>query len=216
MAFTLGSLRGHVLRLLDDPDGGGYSDDLLLDGISAAFDAILPWIPKTASIVLTGDGNTTVFDLPADLYEIEAVSSNLNGDIWPRTVLAPGQKLGLWVQEDNQWLDYPVNQITFAKPIRSGELVTILYLSYWDKPTSMTVLEEPLEPPDMALVGITLYAASYLILPSAIGVSEINPFKRKGDSGTPEHNPMQTTSKFLRDLFVQEMSRHPKHQKASR
>jgi len=216
MATTLGELRSRILRLLGDPEGAGYSGDLLLDGIVAAMEAILPWMPKTARTLFTGDGNTVIYALPSDLYETEAVVVNLSGEVLPRSVLSPGQKLGLYSTNVNQWIEYPSGSMTFAKALRTGEVYDLYYLARWTKPTTTSLDSEVLETPDVALTGLTIYAAAYVILPTAIGVSELNPFKTRVDSGNPTHNPMQDTALYLLDLFAKEMNRHPKHQKATK
>ena len=111
---TLSELRARILRLLDDPEGAGYSDDLLLNAISAALDAILPWAPKTSISSITGDGTTKAFPLPTDLYEIEALVDESTGEVLPRSVLAPGLLLGVNSRNNNDWLEYPSGSISFA------------------------------------------------------------------------------------------------------
>lgn len=213
---TVGELRLRILRLLGDIEGAGYSDELIVDAIGASFHAILPWRPKTASITLTGDGDTVTFALPDDLYEIEAVIDDESGEVLPRSVLSPGQKVGQYSTNVNQWIEYPYGSITLAKALNTNETYTLMYLAYWNKPDTATSLDEQIEPPDIVLTGLTLYASAYAILPTAIGVAEIRPFNTRIDSGNPEHNPMQKTAIYLLDLFAKEMNRHPKHQKATK
>lgn len=210
---TLDELRYQIFRLLGTPDGTGYSNELVIDSINMAFDAILPWMPKTATTTLAGTGTTSTFALPAHLYEVEAVIDN-DGEVLPRSFLIPGQHIGERTENINDWLEYPSGSITFSKAISSGYSYTVYYLAHWNKPTISTEGTSTMEPPERATIGIALYSAAYCILPAAVGASEIRQFGTRVDSGTPEHNPMQKTMLYLLDLFQREMSRHPKHQKA--
>lgn len=213
---TLLSLRSRILRILGDPEGTGYSDDLLFDAISAAFDGILPWVPKTGQTTITGDGATTVFALPAYMYEIEAVVSLDTGEILPKAVLVPGVYRGEKLEGTNDWILYPTGSITFSKALASGSVYEIFYLAEWTKPNEDTELSTVLEPPAYLTTAISLYAAAYALLPAAVGVAEVGPWKSKPDLGTPEHNPLQKAATFLLTCFQQEISRHPRHQKSQR
>lgn len=213
---SLGDLRSQVLRLLGDPAGSGYEDTLILDGINAAFDAILPWTPKTAKSTITGDGTATAFLSPADCYEIEAVVKDSTGEVLPRTMLVASQKIGLMSLNSNDWIEYPDKYLSFSKAPSTGEIYSVYYLAHWTKFTTATDMTTLIEPPERSLIGITLYAAAYILLPAAVGASEVRQFATRIDSGTPEHNPMQRTALYLLELFQREMGRHPKHQKASK
>jgi hypothetical protein len=213
---TLGELRSRILRLLGDPNGAGYSDEILLDSISSALDAILPWTPKTASETLTGDGTTRVFELPADLYEVEAIIVETTGEVLPGAILVPHGNFGVGITSTNDWLATPSGSITFSYAPGSGVIYNLYYLAYWTKPTTFNDLTLILEPPAQSLIGLTLYSTAYCLLPEAVGASEIRQFGTRIDSGTPEHNPMQKTALYMLDLFQREMNRHPKHQKAAK
>lgn len=212
---TLDELRFQIFRLLGTPDGTGYEDALILDAISMAFDAILPWIPKTVTTTFTGDGSTTSFVLPSHLYELEAIVDE-QGEVLPRAILAVGQHIGTRSDNINDWLEYPSGSVTFSKPLSTDEVYTVYYLAHWNKPTADTDKAASMEPPEIATIGIVLYASAYAIFPAAVGASEIRQFNTRIDSGTPEQNPMQKTALYILDLFQKEMSRHPKHQKAAK
>jgi hypothetical protein len=187
-----------------------------VDAINAALDAILPWVPKTAKTTFTGDGTSVVFALPGDLYEIEAVVVNSSGEVLPRSILSPGQKLGLLSLNTNQWLEYPNGSITLAKPLNTNEVYDLYYLAHWAKVTATSLDATVMEPPAVTMIGLTIFAAAYALLPSAVGAAEYGQFKTRIDSGNPEHNPMQKTTLYLLELFAREMNRHPKHQKATK
>jgi hypothetical protein len=212
---TLGELRSRLLRLLGDPEGSGYSDALLIDAISNAFDAILPWMPKTSKHTLTGDGTAVSFALPSDYYDAEALLSE-EGEALPKAYLTTGQFLGERSNNANDWIEYPNGYLSLSNPISSGAEYTLYYLARWAKPTVNTEEAANMEPPEIATIGISLYSAAYALLPAAIGAAEVRQFNTRIDSGTPEHNPIQRTALYLLDLFKLEMSRHPKHQKAAK
>lgn len=211
---TFGELKNRVLRLLSDPSGAGYSDDLILDAISAAHDGILPWVPKTGSTTLTGDGVTAAFSLPSNFYAVEAIVDDSTGELLPQSVLTPGRYFGDSTTNTNDWILNPSGQITFSKEISSGCTYTLMYLATWSKPVSGSPTDLVLEPPASAIVGMSLYAAAYALLPSAVSASEVRQFNTRVDSGNPEHNPMQRAADYLMKLFANEMNRHPKYQRA--
>jgi hypothetical protein len=210
---TLEELRNQIYRLLGSPDGTGYTNELVIDSINMAFDAILPWVPKTETVTIVGSENSVTFTLPEHTYEVEAVINN-DGEVLPRSFLLPGQHIGIRSENINDWMEYPEGSITFSKALNTGQIYTVYYLAHWNKPTTSTEKTTIMEPPERATIGIALYGAAYCLLPSAVGASEIRQFGTRIDSGTPEHNPMQKTMLYLLDLFQREMSRHPKHQKA--
>lgn len=207
---TLGELRLRILRLLDDPEGAGYPNELLFDGMSAALDAILPWAPKTATITLACNGVLTTFALPADLYDIESLVAK-NGEVLPRISLSPGNFLGVSAPNPYSWLEYPAGSVSFGKA--PPDIVTLYYLAYWDKPSTFNA-DFVLTTPGYVIHGLALYSMAYALNPAAVGVAEINPYKTRVDSGTPEHNPLQRSVSFIMEAFTREMNRHPKHMRA--
>lgn len=213
---TLGELRNRVLRLLDDPDGANYTPELQLDAICAAHDAILPWQPKTEIANLAGNSVLTVFALPTEVYEVEACVVRSSGENLPQAFFIPGKFRGAGLGATNDWLEYPHGQLTFSKAIPAGETYDVYYTAHWSHPDSTWADTMPLEPPEFVMVAMSLYAASYAILPAAVSVSEVRQWATKVDSGTPEHNPMQKSSDYLLKLFIAEIGRHPRHQRAQR
>lgn len=211
---TVTQLRSRVGRMLTDPDFDGYDADLFYDGLAVALDAILPWVPKVSVETITGDGSTS-YTLPDDCYQVEAILSDNTGELLPRAVLVPGYSIGDNIEAENDWLEYPHGSISFSKALASGETYTLYYLAYWTKPTAND-LEDDIEPPESTVLGLVLYTTAYMLTPSAISASEVRQFNTKVDSGHPEHNPMQVTTKFLLRLFAEEMNRHPKYQKAQK
>lgn len=212
---TLAEFRSRVLRFLGDADGVTYEDDLLIDAICQAIDAILPWVPKGSLATITGNG-AYAYALPVDCYSVESVQNNTTGLILPRSILSPGQYRGAGISDtENDWIEYPNGFLTFSNALDSDDVLTLFYHAYWAKPNAL-VPAGVLEPPRYAEYGMVLYAAHYAILPSVVNIAEIRNWATRQDSGTPEHNPMEKTALYLLQLFIQEMNRLPKISKASK
>ena len=213
---TVANLKNRVYRLLINPEQDAYDSELFYDALGAALDAILPWFPKTAILTLAGDGGNTQA-LPTDIYITEACVDDATGEMLPKANLIPGYTRGEDIAATNDWLEFPSGSLTFSKAITVGETYTLYYLAHWSKPTSEDDEEDTnLETPEFLDTALVLYATAQMILPSALSASEVRQFNTKVDSGNPEHNPMQQTSKYLLRLFMDEMSRHPKYQRAQR
>jgi hypothetical protein len=211
---TLGELRGKILRILDDPSGGGYSDELLYDAIEASYVAILPWIPKPEKDItsIVGDGSTTEFTLPDDLFEVQSLIVQETGEVLPRGILSPGSYHGDNIESTNDWILFPYGSISFSKPLNDGEIYELWYTATWAMPADMSDLDVALEVPQVATTGITYYASAYTLNPTAIGASELRQFGTKPDTGTPEHNPVRDAVNFLMNAFQREMNRLPEFQ----
>lgn len=200
--------------MIGDTLGATYTGNIMWDGINAALDAILPWIPKQAQSTITGDGSTTAFDLPDDCYEIEAVVSQDTGETMSKVVFAPGVVFSDLTSTENLWILAPSNQIAFAKAPTDGCIYDLRYLCTWAKVSDTTDLGTAIEPPDWTVVGLTLYATAYLLISSSLDTSNMRQFNTRVDSGNPEDNPIQRSISYLLKLFNQEMNRHPKYQRA--
>lgn len=201
--------------MLSDAEFSGYDEEMFYDALGAALDAILPWVPKTATATLTGDGSSG-YALPSDLYEIAAIVDDDTGELLPHSVLIPGSYRGINLAETNDWLEYPHGYVSFSKEVTVGETYTLYYLAHWTKPTGTSQDSIDLEPPDFTNNGLVLYSTAYMLFPSAVSAAEVRQFNTKVDSGNPEHNPMQRSATYLIGLFMDEMNRHPRHQKAQR
>ncbi|MGC9423771.1 hypothetical protein [Vibrio sp.] len=212
---TLDQIQNRVYRLLSNPDKSAYDLELFFDALGAALDAILPWVPKTGTIAIEGDGSYT-YDLPEDCYEVETVLSDADGEMLPKAMLIPTHFRGDNIEGTNDWIEYPHGSITFSKALTVGETYTLYYLAHWTKPTSSTNLSTPLETPEYVSNALALYTTAQMLIPAAISASEVRQFNTKVDSGNPEHNPMQETTRYLLKMFTEEMNRHPKYQKAQR
>jgi hypothetical protein len=201
--------------MLSDPEQGAYDSELFLNSLASALDAILPWFPKTAISTITGTGAYT-YTLPDDYYRIETCVNDADGEMLPSAMLISGNFRGDDIQGTNDWIEYPHGSITFSKSLDTGQSYTLFYLAHWTRPTINSQDEEVLETPDFLDTALALYTTAQMLLPQAVSASEVRQFNTRVDSGNPEHNPMQESTKFLLRLFNDEMNRHPKYQKAQR
>lgn len=209
---TFGELKNRILRMLGDPNGEGYSDELLLDAVQAAQLAILPWMPNPSTTEFAA--GSTVYELPDDFYAVEAVVVHSTGEILPQAIFAPGNYHGANISGTNDWIEYPAGSITFSKEL--GGVYDLYYLATWTELDEHTVDSFVLSAPAQSIVGMVLYGAAYALQPQAIGTAEVRQFATRVDSGNPEHNPLQDSATYLLKLFVNEMNRHPKYQRSQR
>lgn len=193
----------------DDPDSGtSYSDDLLLDSVHAAYDAILPYVWKAAAADLTGGLQS--FPMPDDLYEVQAVWDAGQSTYIDPAILAPGEPSA--TETGNAWYEYPLGTLTLYNAIGSSG-GTLYYAATWSKPLQDA---DVLEVPEYAMTGLIYYGASYATLNKASAAARLGNYKTKQDSGNPEHNPLLTYSSFLLKRFEYEMARMPKIAKGIR
>lgn len=209
---TLTELHAKIYRILNDPDEKTYELDMMNDGIHAGLDAIMPWVPMlstTELIYTSGSSAGTLFDLPDDLYDIEAVYS-VSGSPIPPALLSPTTYRGSQVTV-NDWLLFPRNQISFSLALT--ENVTVYYLAYWPK---ITVKTSNVGVPSHIITALSFYAAAYCLIPEGISSAEIRQWNTKIDSGNPEHNPVAVRVNALLHLFDVEMRRHKAYTRAPR
>jgi hypothetical protein len=200
--------------LVEDPERESYEPEVFLDAISSAHDALLPFWPKASVASITVVSGTKTYDLPTDIFEVEAVVDSVTGEVLPQASIFSGAFLGQNVSAPNDWALYPDGQVTFFKA-PSNDL-DLYYSAIWTKPTESALDDDPLEPPDFLTTAMTYYGASYLITPAAVSITEIRQFNQKVDSGNPEHNPMKKASDWLMDRFLHEMKRLPAYRKSQR
>lgn len=208
---TLAQLKARTLRLIGNAEAEGLEQATILDGITAALDAILPWAPKLATTFLTGDATLKAFDLPVDFYSMDAVVLRETGEILAQAIFSPANYYGEKIEATNNWLLLPTGQLSFSKTPSTGQIIDLYYCATWTKPTADNESEE-LETPSYLDYSIALYAAAYILMPDTVAYSTgIGPYKTKVDSGNPEHNPIQKQINFLLAQFAAEIGRHPRH-----
>jgi hypothetical protein len=213
---TLGELKGRVLRLLDNPTGESYTNELLLEAVESAYMAVLPWRPKPNTDTITGDGSAVAFVLPTDLYEIQAITVNESGEMLPSAVFHPGSYHGEDIDKTNDWIEYPSGSVTFSKALDSGEVYDLWYTAYWTPPDDMEDENDVLEVPEVLITAVAYYSSAYALMPGAVSAADIRQWNIDVDSGTPAHNPVRDAVTYLMNMFQQEMNRVPKFQRSQR
>lgn len=206
MATSFGDLKKAVVRLLDDTiittdnivGGKDFSPELLRDSICAGLKAILPHAWKSSSYTILDE--TTELDLPSDLYHVEGVYDNQLDSYLEENILTAGTPTAS--EAGNMWLEYPEGHLTFLSELTDGG--TLYYAAYWTEPE---LDADIIEAPAVSIAGIAFYAASYCLLPKAIGIAKIRQYNVKVDSGTPEDNPIMTMANHFTKRFELEMSR---------
>jgi len=212
MGILFSALRDKIYRMLDDPTGEGFSEDLLKDGIHAALDAILPWVPMRATVTLavtSGSNGNMEYALPDDCYGIEGVY-DIDGVPIRYARLDPEMYRGDASQEQD-WIEYPIGHLLFSKEVTDD--LTVFYVAYWPKPTTSNSY---IAVPNHLVTALSLYATAYSLIPGGISSATIRQFNQRVDSGTPEDNPLGTRVEKLLRLFEIEMNRYPPHLRATR
>lgn len=161
MLRTLQNALDKVRGLIADPGGDEplFSDELITAGLMDSLHAILPWVAITATSEFDGDGTTHQFELPADLYEVQAVHCKSSNSFIPRIGLFPGS---IWTSgegtamDEQTFIEYPSGYISLAVPPNAQDKVTIFYTAYWPETTEAG---DPLSPPEMCYPAMCYYAA---------------------------------------------------------
>jgi len=213
MTLTYAQFVGKVQRLISDPDGTVYSDELLHDAVCAAHDAVLPWVPNYNDVVLTAGSDGDLFILPTDVYDLQAVQVVETMLFIPRATLASGTTRGYTLAE-NDWIESPRGYLSLSKALSEGATLSLHYLASWPKPPLPGSTTFVIRVPEYAHQGMIYYAASIVLTPPIVDTATLNPFKSRVDSGNPEHNPMRDVSNWFRQLWLQEMKNMPPYQKA--
>lgn len=214
MAITYAELVSKVSRLVSDPDITTYTDEIYHDGICAAHDAILPWVPNFQVATLTyTSGSSGKFLLPTDAYDIQAVCIGAEKFMSKATLAAGTTRptsltYGDWIESPKGYLNISTDEEYIASDI------TVHYLAHWPKPPATGNSGFSIVVPACAYMGMIYYAASVVVTPVVVDISTLGPFKIRVESGTPEDNPMMRTSEWFRNLFLQEMKMMPPYQKA--
>ena len=217
MATVYGEFVEAIYRQLSDPDqeDPSFSEDVVYDAVVAAHDAILPWVPNFNEVELTTGSDPDLFELPDDVYELQAVQLvDDNKKFIPQATLAAGTARGNTLAE-NDWTESPRGYLSLANDLTEGDTIKVYYLARWPVPTSSSDTSFELVVPRHAWQGIIYYALSVILSPKIMDTATLGTFKSKVDSGNPEHNPLKDNANWFRSLFLQEMKMMPPYQKVA-
>lgn len=206
---TYDNIQQRIYRLLNDPGATTYSDELVYDGVLAAHEAILPWVPKFMTATLTTGSDGQTLTLPADVYSVQALRNVDSGAFIRKANMAPGTVRHADVSQVVDWIEYPIGYLNLSPEVDAGTLYTLYYHAYWNTPASATDTTFVMEVPRHALQGLMLYACAVVLSPSAINSASIRQFNLRVDSGTPEDNPLKVEADYMLRRFYQEMKMMP-------
>jgi hypothetical protein len=215
MSFTFGDFVGKVLRVLGDPEGDIFEDDIIFDGCVAAHEAILPWSPKKAVATIVTDttsgslGGGGVYALPSDCYQMQSVQTLSDGSFLPKATLASGTARNVGNSAYNDWIEYPYGSISLSEELLDDEEIKLYYFAHWSAPASDTDQTFVFEVPPQAYIGMVYYAGAHCLMPKAVDAAQIRQFNQRMDSGNPEHNPLKVEAKYLLERFYAEMKLLP-------
>lgn len=212
---TYDFIQSRIYRLLNDPNATTYGDELVYDGLVAAQEAILPWVPKQAVYTMTSGSDGYLLQLPSNLYQIQAIRQVETGKFIQKATMAP-----LTVRtNDNQnfidWIDYPSGYISLNYQVEEGTEFEVYYFAHWNLPNDASDIEFVMEVPQYAHQGLVYYAGAHVLIPSAVNSATIRQFNLRVDSGDPEHNPLKVEADYLRSLFFTEMKFMPPYVRVS-
>lgn len=212
---TYANLHDRALRILDDPAGTDYDDDIVYDSFTAAFDAILPWVPMFNEAILTAGSIGDVFQLPDDVYSVQAVQRVEDGYFLPRATIAPNTQRNVSLDIENNWIEYPSGYLSLHATLDEGGELKVYYLAEWPKPSTASDFTFVVTVPSYAHQGMVLYAASQMLLPTGTSTATIRQWNLRVDSGTPEDNPLELMSDVFLRRFHHEMKMMPPYIKAT-
>lgn len=205
---TYSDLTNRVLRTLKDVDQAKYDDDLIYDGLIAAHDAILPWVPNYGVMTLTAGSIGDTFVLPDDCYAVDAVQLVASGLFIPKSILSPNTVRGLYTTS-NDWIDYPHGYLSLSSTLDEGSTIKIYYRAIWDKPSSSADTTHVITPPSYAHNAMIYYTCSHCLIPEAVSNANLSQFKMRPEMGTPEDLPLEIMTDFFMKRFYAEMKMMP-------
>lgn len=206
---TYDSLQQRIYRLLSDPAAARYGDELIYDGVVAAHEAILPWVPKFMSITVTAGSDGQTITLPSDVYAVQALRRVENGAFIRKANMAPGTVRHTDLDQAIDWIEYPAGYLNLSPDVDAGEEFILYYHAYWNIPASASDTSFVLEVPRCAHQGLIFYACAVALTPSSVNSASIRQFNLRIDSGTPEDNPLKAEADYMLKRFYQEMKMMP-------
>lgn len=210
---TYADLVNRVLRTLKDVDQAKFDDDLIFDGLTAAHDAILPWVPNYGKVTVTTGSVGDLFELPSDCYIVDAVQLLTTGEFIPKNMFYAHSVRGQYAT-NNDWSEYPHGYISLAVALEEEDTFNVYYRAFWDKPSNSSDTAHVITVPAYAHSGLVYYASSHCLIPESYSTANLNQFKMRPEQGTPVDNPIEVMSNFLMNRFYNEMKMMPPFVKA--
>jgi len=217
---TWSTLRTRISRKLNDADMRSYSASILLDAVNDALSAFASGHTGIAStFTLTGDGTTSVFDLPSNIVDTEAAGivavQWLNNKWLPRFEYFPGTDLPNDTISTSTapvgYVLWPADQITFTRIPKDEASVILKYIAYY----SVVALEaDEINIPRWAEEAVVLYASAVSMEPTATKTGKVRTYASRRDAGAPEDNPGLMLSNHYMHRYQMLLLEHPAPQYA--
>lgn len=205
---TYNDLVNKVLRVLKDSDGSIYDDELIYDGLFAAHDAILPWVPNFGAVTITAGSDGSRFAVPSNFYSADAVQIVSTGLYIPRSTMSPGTVRNMAYATNNDWTDYPRGYISLSNALEDDS-IKLYYRSTWSKPSSASATTFQIEVPTIAHNGMVYYAASHCLSPDVRNNATLGQFKMRPELGAPDDLPFFIVADYFMKRFYAEMKMMP-------
>lgn len=196
MATTVEQIGGLIKSVTNNEN---LTDDDIVTAVNMAVSAITAYKPRRSVSTFSGDGSTTVFDLPSDFYWVDGVF-DANGEKMNPVSVSDADYIG---SGGVGYILYPHGKITFlTAPTGTA---TMYYLASWPNITAVT---ETIPTPEYLNIAIVHYASAWVLMPEAVSAAQIRQYNTKVDSGNPEDNPVFRQVLGLLNLFYMEVERH--------
>lgn len=205
MSILWGDFQRHILEgLLKDAEGVRYTPEQMLVYIRWALSEVSNHTACADMYYWDGDGQTKQFVLPANMIgSIEkcglvALVNGPTADYLPPYKNLPATKT-TWptINSPNSikvYWEWPSGKLTLGVPPSTSEKLCLYYFRIWDIPIDdNSILNIPrwMEQP------VALLCAAAALEPISTQYANINQWRRKTDSGTPEHNPAEKQARWF-------------------
>jgi hypothetical protein len=199
--------------LADENASDRYSNNALLDSVGWALDAFCAHTAAVSSFETTGDGTTTTFTLPDNVYAPvdEAGLVYLQTDTTTRKYPIPVFKQpGALVDDEDGFYVWDQNQLVFLTAPESGATLEVFYYAFYTHPTKDA---DTIDAPDWALGAIAYLTASFALSNEMTKEAVQGDFRQRPDTGTPIQLPLAVLQDRWRRLYEDEIKRHTQQER---
>lgn len=219
MTVKWSDLKGYILAgMLKDPDMVEVTDAQMLTWARWACAAISAHTAEAATLTYACDGVKFQFDLPADLIggvekaalvaytdsgKIQYLDSirRMASVVWPAGVTS----LDNIADVPPGYWEWPYGKLTLSFVPPATATLSLHYFKIWTPPIDGNSL---LTFPQYLEQAFCYFVAAFSMDPDTRQFSGINEWRRRQDSGTPEHNPAIKQSDYFMRRAQEELGRY--------
>ncbi len=214
---TWGDLRTQLRRSIlkdsvpDEETGDFRWDDLeLRDFCWWALESLAQHTAAATASSYQGDGETTEFDLPDNLFTGEKLditglvyTEDADGDI---TYLDP-IKYTDDIEFDSGigFYTHPDLKLHLTDAPGDGTTLHVRYFAFYNNPYAD---DDTIDVPRWMLGPLAYLIGAHAMTGAGLKSSFIRQWGAKPDTGTPEHNPIRAQQKWFLEMFEREMAKH--------